>query len=77
MNISIKEINHRTHQKKDIKYNNKYLKREEETRFRGKTDRGCCRGEGAMVAEKSEREEMGKAQRECFPITICLENERG
>lgn len=38
--------------------------------FRGETDSDCCRGEGAMVTEKGEREKekhTGECTRRTFP----------
>ena len=46
--------------------------------FRGETNCGCCRGEGAMVTEKGERERstQGNAQREHYSKATDLKNER-
>lgn len=49
-----------------------------ETWFREEMNYDCCGGEGAVVTQKGETEQItkGNAQREHFPQAIGLENER-
>ena len=48
-----------------------------ETWFKGETNPSCCRGKGAMVVEKDEREKSTQENtQEHFPIATGLENER-